>query len=191
MIYNVTIPRSTENFLSILNVLLESKMSKREIEVLGCIINYNIEYNALPMDKRMSFIFSSSTKKDIQKLLNMKAPQLANCLKALEAKTFAGIPIVSKAGLNPQLNFSSLPENILFKLEETDDRHTEDTEESSGEARPETQASGAIVETLRAVVGEEPTLILGGDNDTQLGQVSGETQNNGREEPEYKEEIEE
>lgn len=170
MTYDVTLPKSMEALVSVLNVMISPRLSEREIQLLSAILVLNMEYRSLPVEKRMAFILSTSTKKELSKSLKMKIPQLSNYLKSLNTKKYFGEPIIQDSSLNKYLDIPQMPESIIFAL---DDRYPENNRESGQETRNTEEKGGGSVEAVRDVGGEPDAFLLDGDSFTLLGPDSG------------------
>jgi hypothetical protein len=133
MVYKVSIPKGAESFLYSINFLIEPSLTPKEIEVMSLILEYNQEYAALPKDKRAAYILSSTIKAELKDKLDIKSSNLANILKALKTKTYNGEQVLSSDGVNAHMDIP-IPDAVVFKMIEVDDRQPEDNRESGEEA---------------------------------------------------------
>lgn len=156
MNYVIRVPSSKETFVDAVSLMIEPSLTKQEKKLLAHILGLNIDYQKLPMKQRMSFIFSSSTKKEMKNSLNLKGAQLSNLMKSLQKKRLYEEPIIEEDRLNQHLDISVIPNNITFALIDVKDEkeprsQPEDIRESSEPARFDSGASRDFMESFGAV----------------------------------------
>jgi DNA-binding MarR family transcriptional regulator len=150
MNYKIQVPSSGETFVDAMSLLIEPSLTKQEKRFLAYLLHLNIDYKQLPMDKRMSFILSSSTRKSIAKDLDLKGTQISNLIKSLQKKKLFEEPILEEDRLNKHLDIPGIPDNIIFALikEVHEEEEPRRPREDSKGPQLDSGTSGDLLETL-------------------------------------------
>lgn len=167
MNYKIHVPSSGETFIDAMSLLIEPSLTRQEKKFLAHVLTMNIEYRQLPMEQRMSFLLSSSTKKKMSLDLDLKTTQISNLIKSLQKKRLFEEPLLEEDRLNKHLDIPSIPENIIFALiKETHEEkeQPQDTGTGSERAQPDSGASGDFLETLGSM--DQIEFTLAGEEDT-------------------------
>lgn len=115
MIKTIPIKTTRINFfreyLTLLLPILErkvfnTKISKKEIDVLAALLYYNNEYKGIPEDLRWKLVFDQETKVKIRTHLKMDRASFDNYLSSLRKKG----ALKGYSGIHPVLS-TNLPEN--------------------------------------------------------------------------------
>jgi hypothetical protein len=140
--------------LAFMNFMLN--LTPQERDVLAEFIRLNNEFEALPTDKRIKFILSTDTRKEICTLTKMEAKQFNVVLSRLKKKRFGTRLIIDDAeGIHPDLQFKLGEDGFQFEVNFILTSPTTPVEAKNNHARE-------VVDNYDRFVNEKPQ--IGSDN---------------------------
>lgn len=105
----INIPTNNEKIykqiLSFMNFLMGATPQERD--VIAELIVLNLEYEALPIEKRAKFILSTDMRKEIREKLDIEEKQFNGLISRLKKIQYMGRPVLSSDGV--------LNEGLIFK----------------------------------------------------------------------------